>query len=81
MQCNAKGIASSPSHRIFVIQASRSGSKTQNNAMWTYLLLGLADDGREHRLGAILTGDSGLAATGAIVDDNGGLRNVDRHDA
>lgn len=44
-----------------------------------YLLLGLSDDGREDRLRAILSGDTGLAATGPIVDDDGRLRNVDRH--
>ena len=39
-----------------------------------YLLFGLSDDGGEDRLRRVFTGDTGFAATGTIVDHDGGFR-------
>lgn len=51
-----------------------NGSETAGEAaIGTYLLLGLSNDGGEDSLGGIFTGQTGLASTGTIVNDDGGL--------
>lgn len=48
-------------------------AKEKNLAALTPLLLRMPDDGRKDRLGRVIAGHAGLAATGAIVNNDGGL--------